>query len=155
MNAGIVLLQIIKMKKFFVVLLLFSSVTVWAQNKDEIAVLANTRSLFQTVFGSKDSVTLEKLFAKELSYGHSGGKLENRQQALQSIVHNASTYANQEMGPVQVWIKDKTAVTRHTMSANETTKDGKVNALKLHLMLVWVKEKGGWKLIARQAVKVQ
>jgi hypothetical protein len=132
----------------------FSSLFVAGQTRDEMAVLANTRSLQMTVFGSKDSTVLDGLFAKQLTYGHSGGKLEARKEALMNIIYNTSTYADLVVGPINVLMSEKTAIARHTMTVNET-KEGKTNPLKLHIMLVWVKEKGSWKLMGRQAVKVQ
>lgn len=143
------------MKNFIFLFILFCSVIAFGQNQDEISLLANTRTLNQTVFGSKDSVVLKGLFFKELSYGHSSGKVENRQDAIHNISNNTSTYSELTTGPVNLWIENKTGITRHLVTANELTKDGKINPLKLHIMLVWVKEKSGWKLMARQAVRVQ
>ena len=65
--------------------------TVFCQSKDEIAVLANSKRLHQIVFGTKDSVALEGLLAKSLTYGHSSGKVQNRAEAIDGIVHNKST----------------------------------------------------------------
>ena len=142
------------MKKLVLLFSVFISVMALAQNRDEIAVLNNARSLNNAVFVKKDSITLEKLFSEKLSYGHSSGKIENKQEALRGILGNQSMYAEVNLGPTSLWIEDKTAVTRYLLMATETTKEGKVNPLKLHIMLVWTKDKGGWKLLSRQAVKV-
>lgn len=142
------------MKIFLFLLMLFISLALCAQGKKERTVLAKARSLHNAVFISRDSVELEKLFSDQLSYGHSSGKVENRQQAIQGIIHNRSVYNDVNLGPTSVRIEGKTAVTRYLFSASELTGEGRINPLKLHIMLVWKKKKN-WKLMARQAVRVQ
>ena len=129
------------MKQIAFLFLLFVGFAANAQNKDEVAVLSNARALSNIVFGSKDSVSLERLLSNNLSYGHSGGKIENKKEAVHNITHNQSTYADVTLSPTSLWIEGASAVTRYTMTANETTKEGKVNALKLHIVLFWVKKK--------------
>jgi hypothetical protein len=142
------------MRKLILLLNIIIALTAFAQNKDEITVLANTRSLHHAVFSAKDSAMLEKLFAKEVSYGHSGGKVENREEAIRGITQNKSTYADLAMGGITIQLNGSAAVTRHTMTADEVTADGATKPLKLLIMLVWIKEKNEWKLMSRQAVKI-
>lgn len=125
-----------------------------AQNKEEISILGNTRLLHQTVFGTKDSLVLEKLFGSVVSYGHSSGKVENREEAIRGIVRNRSNYKDLQIEGIQVQINGTTAVTRHVMTATELTADNQQRPLKLMVVLVWTKQKKEWKLMARQAVKV-
>ena len=136
----------------FVVL---STVSV-AQSKTTIEILGRTRLLQNTVFGTKDSLTLEDLFAKEVTYGHSGGKVETRAEAIRNIVKNKSVYTiSDTLAGYNVTIGDDVAVVRHLFKAMEKKEDGTESQLNLSLMLVWVKEKGKWKLFARQAIKIQ
>ncbi|OYW20759.1 MAG: hypothetical protein B7Z54_00210 [Sphingobacteriales bacterium 12-47-4] len=125
-----------------------------AQNKEEIRILANTRLLHQTVFGTKDSLVLEKLFGSVVSYGHSSGKVENRAEAIRGILRNRTIYQDLQIDGIQVQIEGTTAVTRHVMMATELTADNQQRPLKLMVVLVWAKQKKEWKLMARQAVKV-
>lgn len=142
------------MKRIFALCLLFIVVNASAQSKEEIAVLSKARLLHSTVFQTKDSAVLAGLFTAKLSYGHSGGKIEGKEAAISGIIRNQSTYADLQMGGITVIIEDNTAITRHTMTATETNNEGKVNQLKLHIILVWVKEKKDWKLLGRQAIKL-
>ncbi len=144
-------------KKFFVLLLLIlSGQFVFGQSKDEIQVLANSRKLHQTVFGTKDSATLEELFAKTLTYGHSSARFQTRSEAIDGIIHNMSTYTDTSMRGYQVLMSDDdAAIVRYNMRETETNGEGKISPLNLGIMLVWVKEKGKWKLFGRQAVKLQ
>jgi hypothetical protein len=61
-----------------------------AQSKDEKALIERTYLLSHTVFGTKDSMTLEDLFAKKATYGHSHGNLQTREQADAGISKNKS-----------------------------------------------------------------
>lgn len=142
------------MRRLLTILPLFFLLSGYAQNKEEISILANTRLLHQTVFGTKDSLVLEKLFSSVVSYGHSSGKVENRQEAIRGIVRNRTIYQDLQIEGIQVQIEGTTAVTRHVMTATELTADNQQRPLKLMVVLVWTKQKKEWKLMARQAVKV-
>ena len=142
------------MKKILTYLFLILPFLAVAQNRNEMAVLGGTRNLQNAIFKNRDSATIENLFAGEVSYGHSGGKIENRQEAIRNILKNTSTYSGVEMGPVYLQVNGETAITRHELTATEHTADGRNVSLKLHIVMVWTKEKKGWKMMARQAVKV-
>jgi ketosteroid isomerase-like protein len=141
-------------KLFFVHLLVLSVVALFAQTKNEVAVLASVRSLHAAIFIDKDSAAIENLLAAEVTYGHSGGKLENRREVVENCSRNKSTYTNLNQNGISVSINGKTAVTRYLLTGTETKPDGKSTELKLNILQVWVKEKKGWKMMARQAVKV-
>jgi hypothetical protein len=140
------------MKKLIVLLLLVIGVAANAQSPKENAVIEKVQALNKAVFFDKDSIALERLLAKKVTYGHSGGKVENRAEMIHGVVSNKSGYSEQKTSDVSVLFHDKTAVVRHTFTATET-KEGQPAPLKLKILQVWVKEKGDWKLMARQAVK--
>jgi ketosteroid isomerase-like protein len=126
-----------------------------AQNKAMIGAMANAKLLDATVFGTKDSVTLDKLFAKTLSYVHSGGKVENREEALKGIIHNRSVYTQStEPFPYDVSSRGDSMVVVHVFKANEKKADGTESLLNLSIEMVWIKEKKDWKLARRKATKV-
>jgi hypothetical protein len=124
------------------------------QSKKEADVLARSRLLNNTVFGTKDSLTLEDLFAKNATYGHSGGNVQTREEAIRSISHNTSSYTDTSAKKYDVIMKDDVAIVRYVFRETET-REGKPSPLNLGIMLVWVKEKDKWKLFGRQAVKLQ
>ncbi|HEV8513376.1 MAG TPA: hypothetical protein VGQ59_08865, partial [Cyclobacteriaceae bacterium] len=63
------------MKYNIALLLIIVVVTTNAQN-DEKELTKKTYLLSRTIFGTKDTVTLGKLLAKTVSYGHSHGNVE-------------------------------------------------------------------------------
>jgi ketosteroid isomerase-like protein len=140
--------------KWLAIILLLATLNAGAQNKKDQQLVERTYALSHTVFGSKDSAALEDLFATTLSYGHSHGKLQTRAEALASIAKNTSTYNDTAVSNIKVFIKGKTAIVRHLFVAKEVKKDGSITPLNFSMLLVWVKEKGKWRLMARQAVSV-
>lgn len=141
-------------KLFYIAVFLLAGTAGFAQSKKEQAVIDRTYLLSHTVFGTKDSLTLEDLFAKKASYGHSGGKVETREEAVAAISKNKSVYTDTAISNVRVVLEDKVAIVRYLFKAKENKTDGTVTPLNFTVMLVWVKEKGKWRLMGRQAVKL-
>lgn len=143
------------MKKIIFLSFLVYSFCASAQSKEEQELIARTYLLSHTVFGTKDSLTLEDLFANTATYGHSHGKVQTRREAIDGACHNKSTYSDTAVSNISViMVNANTAIVRHLFKAIEHTKDGKDVTLDFTMMLVWVKEKGEWKLCGRQAVSL-
>lgn len=128
------------------------SFTAIAQSKDENAVIAAVEKLRQAMVDG-DRTSLENIAADSLSYGHSGGKVENKTAFVENIASGKSDFVTIELSEQTVSIVRNNAIVRHTLLAN-TNDGGKPAVVKLKILLVWVKEKGEWKLLARQAVKL-
>jgi len=136
-------------------LFLFVLAAANAQSKDEKELTEKTYLLSHTIFGTKDSLTLEKLAAMTVSYGHSHGNLQNRDEMIKAVTKNQSKYTDTAVSNIKIFIQDKTAIVRYLFKAKENKKDGTVTDLDFSMMLVWIKEKGEWKLMGRQAVSVK
>lgn len=141
-------------KVLFILVLALSASVAFAQSKKERHVIERTYLLSHTVFGTKDSLTLEDLFAKQLSYGHSGGKIELREEAIKNISINKSIYTDTALSNIKVIFEDDVAIVRHLFKANEKKPDGSIAPLNFTMMLIWVKEKRKWRLMGRQAVRL-
>ena len=142
-------------KVLFILVLGLCSLAAISQSKDEKQLVERTYVLSHTVFGTKDSLTLEDLFSRKASYGHSGGKVETREEAIRNISKNRSVYTDTALSNIQVVLyDDDVAIVRHLFKAKETNVEGKVTMLNFTMMLVWVKEKKKWRLMGRQAVKL-
>ena len=143
------------MKKYILIAAVcFAGLVANAQNANDKLITAKVEALNQAVFGVKDSVALEKLLGKEIIYGHSGGKVENRQEMIKGVLANGSVYENLKTEVTNITFQDKTVVVRHIITASEKNKAGVVSPLKLGVVQTWVKEHKDWKLIGRQAVKL-
>lgn len=123
-----------------------------AQSKQEKAVAASVAGLTKAMIDGDKSM-LEKYTSKKLSYGHSGGKVEGQESFIQSLTNRASDFVTIDLTEQTISVSGKTAIVRHKLSA--TTNDGgKPGAVKLSILLVWQRDQGNWKLLARQAVKI-
>ena len=141
------------MIKQFLLLLVFTGAiyTTKAQSKDSAAVVATVELLRKAMIDG-DKAGLEKLTADKLSYGHSGGKVEDKNTFVENIVSGKSDFVTIDLTNQTVAVSGDVALVRHTLSA--TTNDaGNPGSVKLNILLVWQKQKGAWKLLGRQAVK--
>lgn len=142
------------MKIFLSFIFLLGFAAVNAQTKDEKELTEKTYLLSHTVFGTKDSATLESLVAKTATYGHSHGNLQTRAEMIKAANHNLSFYTDTAVSNIKIFVEGNTAIVRHLFKAKEHTKNGTVVDLNFSMMLVWIKEKGDWKLMGRQAVSL-
>jgi hypothetical protein len=143
------------MKKIILtVVLIFSICTLLhAQTKQEKAV-ANAVEQLRKAMVDADSVMLDKLTSPQLSYGHSGGALDDKTVFVQKIVSGKSDFVTMEFPGQFISVSKNTAIVRHKLNA-VTNDSGKPGEVHLTVLLVWQKLNGQWKLLARQAVKVQ
>jgi ketosteroid isomerase-like protein len=123
-----------------------------AQTKEETAVTAAVETLRKAMIDG-DKAALQKVTADQLSYGHSSGRVEDKATFVENIVSGKSDFVTIDLTGQTVAVAGDAAIVRHTLAA--TTNDGGTpGSVKLNILLVWQKQKGDWKLLARQAVKV-
>jgi ketosteroid isomerase-like protein len=122
-----------------------------AQSKDETKVADAVQQLRKAMIDA-DSVTLVKLTSGKLSYGHSGGLVENQQEFITKLTSGKSDFVTMDLTDQTITVSEDVALVRHTLkgSINDGGKPGDVH---LKVLLVWQKQKGDWKLLARQAIK--
>jgi ketosteroid isomerase-like protein len=142
-----------KMKKILIIVLSICLMNTknFAQSKDEKAVVEAVETLTKIMI-DPDKVVFEKIASDALTYGHSGGKVENKTEFIDAFVSGKSDFVKIDITDQTIAITGDVAIVRHKLVAN--TNDKNVPAtVKLFVLLVWQKEKGNWKLLARQAVK--
>lgn len=123
-----------------------------AQSKEEAAVTAAVENLKKAMIDG-DKAGLEKITADQLSYGHSSGRVEDKASFVDNIVTGKSDFVTIELTNQTVTVAGDAAIVRHALSAT-TNDNGNAGSVKLNILLIWQKQKGQWKLLARQAVKV-
>lgn len=124
----------------------------YSQSTPEKEVATAVESLRKAMVDA-DKPSLESLTAKELSYGHSNGNIEDKTTFIDVITSGKSDYVSIDLSNQTIVLAGDNAIVRHLLSA--VTKDGgKPGALKLSVLLVWQKQAKHWVLIARQAVKI-
>jgi ketosteroid isomerase-like protein len=142
------------MIKHFIYLIMLTGIlnTTMAQSKDESAVAAAVESLKKAMIDA-DKAGLQKLTTDQLSYGHSSGKVEDKTTFIENIVSGKSDFVTIDLTNQTIAVSGDAAIVRHTLSAT-TNDSGNPGSVKLNILLIWQKQKGEWKLLARQAVKV-
>lgn len=102
---------------------------------------------------SGERQALEKIAADGLSYGHSSGKIEDKAAFVEQMVSGRSDFEAITLSDQTIAVSGNTAIVRHILSASTRDAGKAPGSLRLAVLLVWVKEQGAWKLLARQAVK--
>ncbi len=141
-----------KLAGLFFILITTITITATAQSKEEKEVAAAVQVLTKAMIDG-DRSALENISSDALSYGHSSGKVQDKATFVEVIASGQSDFVTINLTDQTVIVKDQTAIVRHKFSAqtNDGDKPGTVN---IGVMLVWVKEKGAWKLLGRQAFKL-
>ncbi|MGH2552774.1 MAG: nuclear transport factor 2 family protein [Chitinophagaceae bacterium] len=123
-----------------------------AQQKNEARVAAAVEELRKAMIDG-NKMELENLVSDKLSYGHSGGHVDDKKEFVEKITSGRSDFVSIELTEQSIISSGKTAIVRHILSA-KTNDEGKPGEVRLRVLLVWQKMSGHWKLLARQAVKM-
>jgi ketosteroid isomerase-like protein len=125
-----------------------------AQSAKEEKVWSRVQALTKAVFEARDSIALKEMVSDELTYGHSGGNIEDKATMVTMAATSSTTYRNVQIEKVAIDVNRRTAVVRHNLRAGSVDAAGVEAPLNLSILQVWKKEHGKWKLWARQAVKI-
>lgn len=138
------------MKKILFVALFLTPLFTFAQAEKEVASAVEK---MRTALLAEDVATLKSLTSEDLTYGHSSGVIENQEQFLEVFASKKTDYQKWDISDLSITFHGKElAMVRHNVIADFAS-NGNVTTLNLGLMMVWVKEKGTWKLLARQAFR--
>lgn len=102
---------------------------------------------------AKDTVTLKQLLHKNVSYGHSNGWVETKEDVIKDLVNGKLVYSKIVSKDFK-WTVDKEWASLRTTAKVEVTMNGNKLDLNLHVLQVWWKTNKGWQLIARQSTKL-
>jgi len=100
-----------------------------------------------------DGGALEQLCADQMSYGHSAGRIETKAQFITASTSGKSTWNFINLSDQSVNAVGDSAIARHIL-IGETLSDGKTTAIKIGILMVWQKQSGEWRLLARQAYRI-
>jgi ketosteroid isomerase-like protein len=136
----------------FLMVLAISTTSLYAQSASESEVLKRVEALRRAMIDA-DARALDELVAEDLSYGHSNAVVEDKKQFRAKIISGESDFVTMDLSDLTVKISGKTALVRCRLEG-QTLNGGKPGEIKLHVLLVWQKQGGKWKLLARQATKL-
>ncbi len=96
---------------------------------------------------------LTALVADDLSYGHSGGRVDTKDSFIGDLIAGKSDFVTIAITDQTIKVVGNTAIVRHTLTA-DTNDSGKPGKVQIKILGVWQQQGGQWKLLARQAVRV-
>jgi len=103
----------------------------------------------------KDAAAFDKVFHPDLSYGHSIGLVETKQQATDHVMKSTTVYDDVTFADTKVSVRGDTAVVTGKVKYLKHPKDKAVIVQNLVVLSVWVKTGKGWQMLARQSTEVQ
>jgi ketosteroid isomerase-like protein len=139
-------------KTIFIPILLFA-ISVAAQGKDEVEVAQAVEYLRKAMVDA-DRVALERISADKLSYGHSSGLVEGKNEFVEKIASGVSDFVTIDLANQTIYVSGNTAIVRHELHA-KTNDGGKPGDAHIRVLLIMQKQAGKWVMLARQAVKMQ
>lgn len=141
------------MKKIILcVALVIAFTNSFAQSKDEKSAEAAVSFLVKAL-ESSNKTDLETIASEELSYGHSNGLVEDKKAFVEALTNGSSDFENIKTSNQTIKITGNLALVRHRLDA-ATLNKGVKGEIHLNILYVFRKEKGEWKLLARQAARV-
>lgn len=102
-----------------------------------------------------DAAALQSLLHKDLSYGHSNGWVQSKQELINDGSSGKMIYGRIEHCGKMIRAIDKKWATVQTSTRAAGKVNGNEFSLSLQVMQVWTRIRKGWVLYARQSVKLQ
>lgn len=142
------------MKKHHYIVLLFITVciTTSAQSTDEVLVAQAVERL-RIVMVMPDSVVLADLASDDLEYVHSSGTVRNKRGFIDEFMKRWTDLSSATISNQTIKITGSNAIVRHHFVA-DSRKAGYPPVIDIIILMVWRKEGGHWKMLARQAAKI-
>ena len=123
-----------------------------AQSGEEATVAQAVEKLRAAMLAA-DRGQLDALTAPQLSYGHSGGVVEDKARFIDVVAGKRTVYKAITQSDQSVSMAGDNAIVRHVL-ATETESEGRPASARVGVMQVWQKQGGQWRLLARQAFRI-
>jgi uncharacterized membrane protein len=130
----------------------FISISYLAAQAKEESKVATAVERLRAAMVNADKTELEDLTSAHLSYGHSGGEVDDKETFVSKNVTAKLYFDSLKLTEQTIKINKTVAIVRHHFFAvvNENNQKKEVSLLVLQ---IWQKENRRWKLLVRQAVK--
>jgi hypothetical protein len=138
--------------KFGITILLLSVSSFCLAQTDEEKLTATINEFHQALV-NKNTVSINQQTDKALSYGHSNGWIQTKNDVINDLENGKISYHSFKEDSITILINDKMANVRFVADINAAFRGIDVNNFHLRVLEVWVKKGKRWVLFARQAVK--
>ena len=131
--------------------LLFSGAA--SADSDDVAAVAQRVETLRQGLLEADKAKLDQVTASQISYGHSDGRAESKEQLITGVLNRKQTVKSLAFPELKVSVVGNAAIARH-IYLSESELDGKATTTRIGALQVWQKQDGGWKLLARQGFRL-
>lgn len=140
-------------KKIIFIIGFLMTFAVSAQKVSDNEAVTSIAEKLRLAMISGEKTALESLILPELTYGHSGGHIDDAKEFVEKLVSKKSDFLTIDITNQTINIVGSTAIVRHHFYATTADFGKDPGDVTLDIVLVWVKTENGWKLLTRQAVK--
>lgn len=142
------------MKHICTILILSLTIGSSQAQQSESEAVASTVELFRKTMVDPDQATFGRLTSDFLSYGHSSGLIEDKRTCIASMVSGKFNFESIDLTNQTISIIGNTAVVRHDVFARTHDMEKQPSTVRLAVLMIWIKQRQEWVLLARQAVKM-
>lgn len=139
----------------FVVLISLFACKALESEADQFESVEKTVEELFTAMMEADESSLTLLLSEDLSYGHSSGVIQSKNEFIEEILSGKPVkLTNIRVENQTVDISDNVAIVRHTFLSDGINAEGETVPIRIGNCLVWKKENDMWKLLVRQAFRL-
>jgi hypothetical protein len=114
--------------------------------------ISEKMAVLRSALLTKDSLALSDLLSDEVTYGHTNGLTQTKQELIRSVMSGQQEYKSITVRKTDIRIHGSMAIVNTEGNASLLL-DGKPLELDMDVLLVWILENDDWKLVARQSVR--
>ena len=138
----------------FVAFCALGSLAPAARAQDATAAVTTSVEKLRVAMLAPEKAALSALVAEELSYGHSDGHLNTKDVFISDLLDGTSHFLTIDLTEQTVRVVGDCAIVRHILSGSTHDNGKPEGTVKLKVLMIWQKQGGDWKLLARQAVRI-
>jgi len=117
------------------------------------AAVTESVEILRTGLLEADRTKLEQVTAAQISYGHSDGRVETKEQFVHAVMTRKQVVKSLAFPELKVAVVGDAAIARH-IYLSESELEGKATTTRIGALQVWQKQNGSWKLLARQGFRL-
>ena len=126
--------------------------TAGASAADESAVTESVEILRKGLLEA-DKAKREQVAASQISYGHSDGRVETKEQFINGVMTRKQVVKSLAFPELKVAVVGDAGIARH-IYLSDSELDGKQTTTRIGALQVWQKQNGSWRLLARQGFRL-
>ena len=137
---------------FILLLVIATAHTGMAQSTDEARIAQALERLRQAMV-QPDSAVLTAIASDDLEYVHSSGTVRDKKGFIDEFMQRKTNISKATVFNQTIKVTGQNAIVRHRLVA-DAHNPGYPSVIDIIILMVWRKEDGQWKMLARQAAKI-